>query len=155
MSDAEPRGPRREWFTDDPTRVVAKGHPIGDFLEAYEWRVIEEHEGFLRIAAHLPDQVKNPRGELFGGFAPTYVDFVALHTVWSGRRTLWPRPWLTTASMHVDYFAPIRDGAFVIEGEELNRGGRTHHIQVRFLQADGGLLANAQATIIELREASG
>ena len=56
----------------------------GDFLEAYDWTVLEERVGFLRLDAGLPDHVKNPRGQLFGGFTPTYVDLVALNTVRAG-----------------------------------------------------------------------
>ena len=46
---------------------------------------LERREGVLRVLAHLPPQVKNPRGQLFGGFTPTYVDFMAIHTFWAGR----------------------------------------------------------------------
>ena len=130
---------------------MGRGHPAGDFLEAYEWRVEEERAGFLRLAVHQPDRVRNPRGELFGGFTPTYVDLVALHTVRAGARQAGPGGWLATADMRVDYFAPIRDERFWIESEVLNRSGRTHHVQTRFLGAEGELLALAMTTIIEQR----
>ncbi len=134
---------------------MGRGHPAGDFLEAYDWRIEEERPGYLRIAAHLPAQVKNPRGELFGGFTPTYVDLVALHTVRAGARESGPRVWLSTADMRVDYFAPVRDERFVIESEVLNRSGRTHHVQTRLLDREGALLALAMTTLIELREPNG
>ena len=62
-----------------------------------------------------------------------------------------PGGWLTTADMRVDYFVPIRNEPFVIESEVLNRSGRTHHVQTRFLDPDGTLLALAMTTLIELR----
>ena len=68
------------WTTPEPGRLVGRGHPAGDFLEAWAWEVLEEDVGYLRVAAHLPDHVKNPRGQLFGGFTPTYVDLIALFT---------------------------------------------------------------------------
>ena len=70
----------RAWGSPPPGRLIGRGHPAGDFLGAHEWDLLEEREGFLRISAALPDHVKNPRGQLFGGFTPTYVDLVALFT---------------------------------------------------------------------------
>jgi acyl-coenzyme A thioesterase PaaI-like protein len=63
----------RAWAERRPGQLIGKGHPAGDFLEAYDWRVVEEGPGFLRIQAHVPEHVKNPRGQMFGGFTPTYV----------------------------------------------------------------------------------
>jgi acyl-coenzyme A thioesterase PaaI-like protein len=141
----------RAWAPSQPDRLMGHGHPVGDFLEAYDWIVEDEQPGFLRLRVHLPDCVKNPRGELFGGFTPTYVDLVALHTVRAGRRGSSPGGWLTTADMRVDYFAPVRDERFVIESQVLNRSGRTHHVQTKFLDAAGVLLAIAMTTLIERR----
>ena len=68
----------------------------------------------------------------------------------AGRRQE-PGGWLSTADMRVDYFAPVSDEQFVIESEVLNRSGRTHHVQTRFLDRDANLLALAMTTLIELR----
>lgn len=152
QEDAGPQS--RPWHTTDPDRVVGRGHPVGDFMEAYDWKIVEERLGFLRIQVHLPEQVKNPRGELFGGFAPTYVDFIALHAVRAGRRETWPNVWLATANMRVDYFAPVKDEPLFIEAEELHHRSRTHHVQVRFLGAEDAMLAVAQVTLIERRDAT-
>ncbi len=138
----------RKWRTTDPARLVGRGHPIGDFLEAYEWEVLEERAGYLRVSCHLPKQVRNPRGDLFGGFTPTYADFVAVFTGRAGHRQEPPRTWLNTASLTVDYFHPIT-GHFFIEGEVLHRTGRTYHMQIRFLDESARLLALSKATIIE------
>lgn len=138
----------RRWRTSDPSRLVGRGHPIGDFLEAYDWTVLSERTGALRLACHLPPQVRNPRGDLFGGFTPTYADFVAVFTGRAGNRQEPPTTWLNTASLSVDYFQPIT-GDFLVEGEVLHRSGRTLHVQIRFTDHDDRLLALARATIIE------
>ncbi|HEY2776202.1 MAG TPA: PaaI family thioesterase [Candidatus Binatia bacterium] len=139
----------RKWHTSDPRRVIGHGHPIGDFLEAYDWDLLEEREGFLRVACHLPAQVRNPRGDLFGGFTPVYADFIAVFTGRAAHRGEPPTTWLNTASLSLDYFRPIKDH-FVCEGEVIHRTGRTRHIQIRFLAGVGAeLLALAKATIVE------
>lgn len=138
----------RAWRTTDPRRLVGRGHPVGDFLEAHEWEVLEEREGYLRLACDLPPQVRNPRGDLFGGFTPTYADFAAVFTGRAGRRDEPPRTWLNTASLTMDYFRPIT-GRFVIESEVLHRTGRTSHVQIRFLDEQGHLLALSRATLVE------
>jgi acyl-coenzyme A thioesterase PaaI-like protein len=141
----------RRWRTDDPKRVVGPGHPVGDFLEAPEWEVIERGSGTLRLRAQLPDPVKNPRGELFGGFTATYADFAALHVFHTARRPDEKPHWLTTASLQLNYFAPITGPEFEMLGKVLNRSGRTAHVQIEFFDRGGALCAIAQATLIEQR----
>jgi acyl-coenzyme A thioesterase PaaI-like protein len=128
---------RAPWREHEPGRLIGRGHPAGDFLEAWRWQVLEERPGFLRLAAHVPDHVRNPRGQLFGGFTPTYVDLVALFTFRAGRRGEGPRHWLTTISMQVEYLAPVTDADLVIESEITARRGRMAWISTRFLGADG------------------
>jgi len=130
---------RFRWAVPEPGRLVGRGHPAGDFLEAYDWLVLDEREGYLRIDATLPDRVKNPRGQLFGGFTPTYVDLVALFTVRAGPdRMSWtgPRSWLATTQMRLDYFEPITGPRFVIESALEKRRGRTRFVVTRFYQGD-------------------
>jgi len=128
----------RPWARPEPGRLVGRGHPAGDFLEAWAWDLLEEGPGSLRVRAHLPDRVKNPRGQLFGGFTPTYVDLIALFTVRAGR----PRPeegsgqWLATTSMRLDYFEPITGPTFVLDSRREKQRGRTHFVVTRFLQDD-------------------
>lgn len=142
----------RSWASDDPQRVMGRGHPVGDFLEAYDWRVLERARGRLRVRAALPDAVRNPRGELFGGFTPTYVDLFAIFVFHTTRAPSAPRPWLSTANLRVDYFAPIHGPEFEIDGCVLHRRGRSGHVEVRFCDIDGSLCALALATLIEQRE---
>ncbi len=141
----------RRVATDDPERLVGPGHPIGDFLGAPEWRVLERAPGRLRVRAVLCDAVRNPLGELFGGFTPTFVDFFALHVFHTTRAEGEPRRWLATANLRVDYFAPIHGPEFEMDGTMLHRSGRTGHIEVRFRDAERRLCALAQATLIEQR----
>ena len=128
----------RAWASRRPGQLLGKGHPAGDFLEAYDWTVLEESPGVLRIRAHLPAHVRNPRGQLFGGFTPTYVDLIALFTVRSRAERAAKRNlgWLATTSMRVDYFLPIVGPRFVIDSRRETQRGRTHFVLTRFLQDD-------------------
>ncbi len=143
--------PPRAWGLAPPGRLIGKGHAAGDFLEAHLWRVLEEEEGRLRIRAHLPDHVKNPHGQLFGGFTPTYVDLVALFTVRAGaERRHWPfRTWLATTNMRVDYFEPVVGPEFEIESHRVVQRGRTNFVETRFLGEDGRLAVFAVTTLRE------
>lgn len=141
----------RSWATDDPQRVMGRGHPVGDFLEGHAWRVLERSPGHLRVRAGLPDAVRNPRGELFGGFTPTYVDLFAIFVFQTARPAGEPRRWLSTASLRVEYFAPVHGPEFEIEGRLLHRRGRSGHVEVRFCDVGGELCALAHATLIEQR----
>ncbi len=139
------------WSSPPPGRLLGRGHPAGDFLEAYDWELIEEAEGHLLIEAHLPAQVRNPRGQLFGGFTPTYVDLVALLTVRAGHRSdpMTPRSWLATTNMRVDYFDPIVGPRFRIDSRLEHKRGRTVFVSTRFMQ-DGQLAVHALTTMREM-----
>ena len=136
------------WLTEDPARLVGRGHPIGDFLEAWNWRVLDRADGMVRVEAHLPAQVLNPRGELFGGFTPTYVDFISLWAVKSkASHDREPgRAGLVTLSMRVDYLEPIVGPTFVIESTVDATRGQTDHVRTR-LVAGGVVGALAIATL--------
>lgn len=125
-------------FSDlPPNRLMGPGHAAGDFLRAPEWEVVEEREGFLRISAAIPDHVLNPKGELFGGFTPTYVDLVSLFTVRAGGERLSPsssRGWLTTLNMRIDYYEPVTAGTIELVGERVHQRGLTSLVTARFHQ---------------------
>jgi len=142
----------RAWMTRKPGQLIGRGHPAGDFLEAYDWALLEERPGFLRLRAHLPAHVKNPRGQLFGGFTPTYVDLVALLTVRTTeqRQAAGFRTWLATANMRVDYFEPIVGPAFIIESRHLKQRGRTHVVEARFCDPEDTLAVFALTTMREV-----
>lgn len=141
--------------TDEPTRLVGKGHGAGDILEAWRWRVLDRGAGRLIVEAQLPDRLKNPQSQLFGGFTTTYIDFVSLHTVHAAddddRDPSSPRDWLTTLNLHCDYFEPIVDETFTIEGEVLNQRGMNYLVSTKFFQgtspADRTMAAHGLATL--------
>jgi len=139
----------RRWRSDDPKRVIGRGHPAGDFLDAHEWEVLERSEGRLKVRAQPPDRVMNARSELFGGFTTTYLDLFALCVFHTNLAPGEPVRWLSTASLRIDYFAPITGPSFEMHGEVLNRSGRTGQIETRFV-VDGRLCAIGQATLIEV-----
>jgi acyl-coenzyme A thioesterase PaaI-like protein len=155
MSDSTTAPPAiaRPWMQRQPGKLLGKGHPAGDFLEAYEWAVLEEAAGLLRLRAHLPAHVRNPRGQLFGGFTPTYVDLVALLTVRSGqpRDPRGFRTWLATTNMRIDYFEPIVGPTFIIDSRLLKKRGRTNAVETRFFDPQDSLAVFALTTIREVR----
>lgn len=155
MPESPPSSPPpfvRAWASREPDQLIGRGHPAGDFLEAHAWKLLEEREGYLRIRAHVPDHVKNPRGQMFGGFTPTYVDLVALFTVRAGEQRLEQRfrSWLATTNMRVDYFEPIVGPDFIIESRLLKRRGRTHFVETSFLDETQGLAVFAVTTLREV-----
>jgi acyl-coenzyme A thioesterase PaaI-like protein len=110
---------------------IPPGHAAGDLLRAPEWEVLEEGPGYLRLDVHLPDHVRNPRGQLFGGFTGTYVDLVALTTVYAGG--IGPRVWMATTNMRIDYLAPVEGPRFLIESRLTASRGRNRFVDVRFM----------------------
>jgi len=142
----------------DPGRLLGKGHPAGDFLEAYDWKLLERKPGYLKVEAHLPDRVRNPRGQLFGGFTPTYVDLISLFASRTGE---W-RPesdsapqWLATTNMRVDYFDPVIGPSVHLEARIVRERGRTVMVETRFLDpADGKLLVFALTTLRRVARAN-
>ncbi len=140
------------WTKREPGRLIGRGHPAGDFLQAYEWTVLEEGDGFLRVRVDVPQHVKNPRGQIFGGFIPTYVDMVALFTVRAGQER--PenrfRTWLATTNMRVDYFEPLVGPEFVMESRLIKKRGRTNFVETRFLDAEERLAVFAVTTMREI-----
>jgi acyl-coenzyme A thioesterase PaaI-like protein len=122
----------------EPGQLIGRGHPAGDFLEAYDWKVLLEEPGKLHLDVHVAPAARNPLGQVFGGFAPTYVDLVALFTV----RASLPRDddslkeILATANMRVDFMEPLVGPRFRIESERVKQRGRNHWVQTRFLQND-------------------
>ena len=115
--------------------------------------MLDEGDGYVRVSAHLPDHVRNPRGQLFGGFTPTYVDLVALFTVRSRTERAAPggHRWLATVNLRVDYFEPIVGPSFIIDSRREKQRGRTHFVLTRFLQ-DDVLAVLAATTMREVAE---
>ena len=142
----------RAWASRKPGQLLGRGHPAGDFLQAYEWKLVEESPGLLRVRAHVPAHVRKPRGQLFGGFTPTYVEHVALFTVRAGEQRVEERfrTWLATTNMRVDYFEPILGPEFLIDSRLVKRRGRTNFVETRFYDPEDTLAAFALTTMREL-----
>jgi acyl-coenzyme A thioesterase PaaI-like protein len=135
----------RPWFPAPPGRLLGRGHPAGEFLEAYDWTVLEHGPGRFRLEAHLLPRLCNARGQLFGGFTPSYVDLVAVrtaHTALSG-----PYRGLNTVNMRVDYFDPVTDDRFFIESRVVHSRGKTHLVEVVFKDRQGKLLVYSITTL--------
>ena len=145
----DPAYTRTIWGDPAPGQVMGQGHPVGDFLEGHRWALRREGEGYLAIEVPLIDAVKNYRGHLFGGFAPTYVDLVALRTVSAGRSLDRPHGWLVTINMRIDYFEPVAGPTFLVESEIKNRRGRTLLVETRFLDHADRMLLFAITTLRE------
>jgi acyl-coenzyme A thioesterase PaaI-like protein len=127
---------------------MGPGHPAGDFLEGPDWRVLHEEEGRLVVDVPLVEAVKNFKGHLFGGFAPTYIDLVALRTVSAGKREV-PHGWLLTMNLHVEYFEPVEGPRFVIESRVVKRRGRTIFVEVTFKDTAGKALLFSTTMLLE------
>jgi acyl-coenzyme A thioesterase PaaI-like protein len=138
---------------DDEAPLVPRGHGAGDVLEAWNWRVLDQGPGLLLVECDLPEHLKNPQGQLFGGFTPTYVDFISIHTVHTldaepgsgsepGRGTAMPgdgddsRAWMVTINMRCDYFEPILGPTFTVHGELINQRGLTSLVGTKFYQGE-------------------
>lgn len=123
------------------------GHCAGDLVEAFRWRVLREEAGLVELDVHLPDHLRNPRGQLFGGFTGTYVDMAAIYTV----RTLYRnRPgftWTSTVNMRIDYLEPVTQPRFRLLGELIRDGNSTCLVAVTFLDEAGGKLVYALCTM--------
>jgi len=127
------------WEPVPPGRLVNRGFAVADHLEAYDWTLLEDRPGFLRIDAHLPPHLCNPQGMLFGGYTGTYVDFVSLHAIRAGEDRTdpdLPRHFIVTINMRIDYFEPLVGPRFVMEAEVVNQRGKTSLVAMRMLQDD-------------------
>ena len=135
----------RPWLPPPEGRLLGRGHPAGEFLQAHDWRVLDHAPGRYRIEAHLPPHVKNPRGTLFGGFTGTYIDLLALRTVHSILTP--PLRGLITMNMHIDYFDPVADERFVLDSRVVHSRGRIHLVEVLFRALDDKLLVHSLTTL--------
>ena len=150
VEEGEPGRAPGLWSEPAPGRLVGRGHAAGDFLQAYDWDLLERSEGRLRVGVRLPEHLRNPKGQLFGGFTPTYVDFLALHTYWAGREPTPGRPWLATVNMRLDYYAPVTGDGFEIACRVVNRRGVMTYVETRFFDPEGEMLVYAYTTLKEV-----
>jgi acyl-coenzyme A thioesterase PaaI-like protein len=139
---------RAIWKNPAPGRLMGPGHPAGDLLDGPDWRVLEESTGRLVVDVPLVAAVKNFRSQLFGGFAPAYIDLIALRTVSAGTGER-AHGWLVTLNLHVEFFEPVEGPRFIIESTVVNRRARTIFVETRFKSSEGKLLLFATVTLLE------
>ena len=144
MSD-DPQTALPPWLPAPPGRLLGRGHPAGDFLEAYDWNVLEHAPGRYRIEAHQPAHVRSGRGYLFGGFTPTYVDLLAVRTAHSTLGDAFRV--MVTVNMSIDYFDPVADERFFLESRVIHTRGHTHLVEVVFRDLQGKLLVFSVTTL--------
>jgi acyl-coenzyme A thioesterase PaaI-like protein len=143
---------RAIWRDAAPGRLMGPGHPAGDFLNGPDWRIVAEEEGRLVVDVPLVPAAQNFRGQLFGGFAPAYIDLIALRTVSAGFKAGRAHGWLVTLNLHVEYFEPVMGPRFAIETQIVNRRARTIFVDVRFRESpepDAKVLLFATTMLLE------
>lgn len=145
MVDDDVQDIARPWLPAPPGRLLGRGHPAGDFLQAHDWAVLDHEPGRYRIEAHQPDHVKNVRGHMFGGFTPTYIDLLAIRTAHSALGNGFRG--MATVNMRVDYFEPVTDARFLLESRVVHTRGRTHLVEVLFKDLQGKLLVYSITTL--------
>jgi acyl-coenzyme A thioesterase PaaI-like protein len=141
-----------KWRQPPPGRLIGRGHSAGDFLEAHEWVLEEEHDGRLVVLAHLPKRTLNPRGQLFGGFTPTYVDLISLFTTRAGSLKAQPPQWLATTNMRIDYLAPVLGPKFRMRSELVHKRGRAYLVETRFFDLEENPLVFAITSMLGMRK---
>lgn len=158
MSDLDLEGiaaGRRAWDEAPPGHLLGPGHHIGDLLDAPAWQLLEQTDSRLVVLATLPKRMQNYRGQLFGGFTGTYVDFIALGCVrqrfTSAEKQLFG---LTTLNMHIDYFAPVTGPRFRLEAEIVKERRRNFFLGIRFCSVDGDLQAVATVALRRIEVAA-
>ena len=130
------------------------GHCAGDLVEAFKWKILKEEPGLVELDVHLPDHLRNPRGQLFGGFTGTYIDIVAIYTV----RTLFSgKPgftWASTVNMRIDYLQPVVGDRFRLRGEVISDGRTTCLVSTCFLDEEDNKLVYAITTLRKYSQAT-
>jgi len=127
--------------------IVRPGHCAGDFLQSGEWKTVVDEPGEVTFEIHLPQQVLNPHGELYGGFTGTYVDLVAIYAVkrlFTGQANLLRT---FTVNMRLDYLEPIVGPRLFLESKILKNGRSTCLVSTHFISHDDALLVHALTTV--------
>ena len=137
-----------EQVKDDPARPIflQPGHNAGDLVEAHRWKILRQEYGLVEVDAHLPDHLRNPRDQLFGGFTGIYVDMISIYTA----RTLFDEnalQWSATVNMRIDYFAPVLGPRFLLKGELIKDGRSTCLVATHFNDLQGNKLVYAITTL--------
>ena len=124
--------------------TIRHGHSAARLLEVEHWTNVRAEPGRVAADCHLPQQVRNVSGSLFGGFTPTYIDYVS---VWCAMTRVETRlPWLLTVRMQVEYLEPIDELGFSLRGTVLNVRRNDYLVETRIVRGDL-MLAHGVATM--------
>lgn len=124
--------------------TIQRGHSAARLLEVEHWRNVTVEPGWVSADCHLPEGVRNVSGSLFGGFTPTYIDYVS---VWCAMTRVEARlPWLLTVRMQVEYLEPVTDPGFTVRGTVINVRRNDYLVETRLHRGDL-LLAHGLATL--------
>lgn len=123
------------------------GHNAGDLVESHEWNVLRLDPGLVEVEVHLPEHLKNPRDQLFGGFTGIYVDMMAIWAVRSKFDDADGMGWATTINMRIDYLEPVNGPRFRLRSELLKDGKSTCLTATDFMDLEGNRLVYAIATM--------
>ena len=137
---------------ENPATAEAQGDaPMGSIATQFDvanWKVIAEEAGYVRVEVPLHPWLRNPLGQLFGGFTPSYADMLAFRVARSGDlASRGSSIWYATTGMRVDYLEPITAEHFQVECQLLKARGKSMLIETRFYQGDV-LAAFAVVTIL-------
>ena len=123
------------------------GHNAGDLVEAQQWKILRQEHGLVEVDVHLPDHLRNPRDQLFGGFTGIYVDMISIFTVSTLFNDENAFQWSATVNMRIDYFAPVLGPRFLLKGELIRDGRSTCLVATHFSDVDGHKLVYAITTL--------
>ena len=134
---------------DDPAHPIflQGGHNAGDLVEAHRWKILRQELGLVEVDAHLPDHLRNPRDQLFGGFTGVYVDMISIYTactLFDAKNAL---QWSATVNMRIEYFAPVLGPRFLLKGELIKDGRSTCLVATHFNDMQGNKLVYAITTL--------
>jgi uncharacterized protein (TIGR00369 family) len=113
------------------------------------WSKVEEAQVVLGL--RLRRRHCNSAGAAHGGFIATLADLGLIHAAAVMReRAGWPRHFLTTVTLNIDYAAPAREGCWLEMRAEVPRLGRTLCFTEGAILADGRRVARASAVMAVL-----
>jgi acyl-coenzyme A thioesterase PaaI-like protein len=89
------------------------------------------------VEVPLRPWLRNPLGQLFGGFTPAYADMLSFRVARSGELTSRDSSsWYATTGIRVDYLEPITAELFQVECQLLKARGKSMLTATRFFQED-------------------
>ncbi len=126
-------------------RPATHGGPYAKELGPF-WSKPEETQ--VTLGLRLQHRHCNSAGAAHGGFIATLADLGLIHAAAVMReRAGWPRHFLTTVTLNVDYAAPAREGCWLEVRAEVPRLGRSLCFTEGAIFADGKRVARVSAVM--------